>query len=151
VSSFLPDTSCLVAAVVRPHPHHQQAVAELARRLARAERLVLAAPTLGEAYSVLTRSPGFLRYSGVDALELLRANFVERAEIVALTADEYWATLRSAPAEQVLGGRIYDRLIAACAAKAGVSALLTFNADHFAPFAALGFGVVVPTSAEPPA
>jgi predicted nucleic acid-binding protein len=112
--------------------------------------MVLAAPTLGEAYSVLTRSPGFVRFSPADALQLLRANFVERAEIVALTADEYWATICRAPSEQVQGGRVYDRLIAACAARAGVSALLTFNADHFAPFAALGFSVVVPATTEPP-
>ena len=48
------------------------------------------------------------------------------------------------------GGRVYDWLIAACAARAGVSTLLTFNADHFAPFAALGFNVVVPVGNEAP-
>ena len=52
---FLPDTSCLVAAVCSWHEHHQATSAELSRRVEHGEVLVLAAPALVEAYAVLTR------------------------------------------------------------------------------------------------
>jgi len=52
--------------------------------------------------------------------------------------------LRGAPEAQISGGQVYDAVIAACARKARVNALLTFNEKHFEPFAGDGLEIVVP-------
>ena len=54
---FLPDTSCLVAAVCWWHENHAATAQELARRARPREEMVMAAPALVEAYAVLTRLP----------------------------------------------------------------------------------------------
>ena len=65
---FLPDTSCLVAAVCSWHEHHPATVEELVRRAKRREETVMAAPALIETYSVLTRLPPPYRLRPVDDL-----------------------------------------------------------------------------------
>jgi hypothetical protein len=52
--------------------------------------------------------------------------------------------LRRAPQEGIAGGRTYDAVIAECALKARRTALLTFNARHFASCSRLGLEIVVP-------
>jgi predicted nucleic acid-binding protein len=39
--------------------------------------------------------------------------------------------LQACESEGLAGGPVYDALIAACARKAGVRAILTLNPDHF--------------------
>jgi len=53
----MPDTNCMVALLLPWHEHHARAKAETERRLDDGEILVLAAHTLVEAYTVLTRLP----------------------------------------------------------------------------------------------
>ena len=57
MSSYLIDTSCLVAAVCDWHRHHETTRKEIERRTAAGETPVLSAHSLAEAYSVLTRLP----------------------------------------------------------------------------------------------
>ena len=54
---FLADTTCIVAALREWHEHYEPAAAEIERRRARGETMFLAAPSLIETYSVLTRLP----------------------------------------------------------------------------------------------
>lgn len=115
MSSFLPDTSCMIAAVSGWHDHHVRAKNEIENRLDRDERLVVAAPALIESYSVLTRLPAPHRMTPSDALHLLDENFQKGIHV-----------------------------IAACAHKARVSALLTFNEKHFASLAGTGMEIIVP-------
>ena len=144
---FLPDTNCMIAAVCGWHEHHGPAAAEVDRRLQRAERLFVAAPALVEAYAVLTRLPAPHRLSAADALDLLEANFIGAGRIITLDGRGYAGLLRRAPEEGIAGGRAYDAVIAACALRAASTTLLTFNADHFLPFAQWGLHVVVPGQA----
>lgn len=95
---------------------------------------MVAAPSLVEAYSVLTRLPPPHRLAYSEALALLEGNWGALG-IVALTGDEYWRLLREAPDDGIGGGRTYDAVIAACARKARVGTLLTWNLDDFLPFA----------------
>jgi predicted nucleic acid-binding protein len=44
----------------------------------------------------------------------------------------------------VSGGRTYDAVIAACALRARVTTLLTFDEEHFAAYADRGLEIVVP-------
>jgi hypothetical protein len=99
VPRFLPDTSCIVPAMLPWHDHHRRAAQAINQRLDRGETLIVAAPTLVEAYSVLTRMPPQRRLSPGTALGLLTANFLgERIETIALTAEAYRSLLLNAPA-----------------------------------------------------
>jgi len=142
--SFLPDTSCMIAAVCSWHEHHLRAVEAIEGRRSRRERMVVAAATLVEMYSVLTRLPPPHRLAPEVALTLVDANFVRGVKCVALDAEAYRALLREAPGGGVAGGRTYDAVIARCARQARVRTLLTFNTSHFAPFAGPDLAIVAP-------
>ncbi len=134
------DSSCLVAAVCGWHAHHEATVLEFERLHARRFRLVIAAPALLAAYSVLTRLPASHRLSPTDTARVLQANW-RKAEAVALTSGEYWQLIDRESTGNVGGGQVYDALIAACARKAGAGEILTWNVAHFAPFAVEGLAV----------
>ena len=124
------DTSCLVAAVCSWHEHHAATAADIARRASARQTLILAAPSLVEAYAVLTRLPPPHRLTPVDAWSLIDGNWgVTR--LTALSANEYRRTLRAVVTDDVRGGQTYDALIAACARKARVAELVTWNVAHF--------------------
>jgi predicted nucleic acid-binding protein len=140
----MPDTSCIVAAVCSWHEHHGRAAGAIEERLSRKRPMLIAAHSLIEAYSVLTRLPAPHRVSPSDALTLIEANFMRGVKIVALPAKSYVALLRKAPQDGVSGGRTYDALIAACARRAKAETLLTFNQGDFASLAGLGLEIVIP-------
>lgn len=141
---FLPDTNVIVASVCSWHSHHVPAIEAIEGRLSRGERMVLAAVTLVEAYSVMTRLPAPHRLAADDALRLIDGNFARGFSCVTLTAADYLALLRTAPTADVAGGRTYDAVVAQCARNAGARTLLTFNAPHFAPFAGPDLRIAVP-------
>lgn len=130
---FMLDTSCMVAAVCTWHEHHRRASAGIEARLERGERLAVAAPTLIEAYAVLTRLPSPHRLAPADAWSLVAANFVEHGTIVALSAAAYRRLLGRLAGQQISGGRTYDAVIAECTCLARADALLTLNRRHFDP------------------
>ncbi len=134
----------MVSAVCAWHEHHGAAEAEITRRLEQRQPLLVAAPALIEAYAVLTRLPPPHRVSPRDALTLLDANFIVVGRTIALDGREYRALLRSAPDRAIVGGRVYDAVIAECALRGKADVLLTFNTRHFASFARPGLDIVVP-------
>lgn len=134
----------MVAAVCDWHERHTAARSEIERRLRLRQALLVLGPALVEAYSVLTRLPAPYRLGATDALAVLEANFVDGARIVTLDGASYRRLLRRAPAEAIVGGRIYDAVIAECALKEKGTVLLTFNAAHFLPFRTAGLEIVVP-------
>ena len=133
MSTYLCDTSCLVAAISSWHEHHERTRAELDRRSNRGDQLVLAAHSLAETYSVLTRVPAPHRLRGRDALATIEANW-GATPTVHLTGAETLAALREAVRLGTVGGRIYDTLIAQAALKALADAILTWNLRDFALF-----------------
>ena len=94
----------------------------------------MSAHSLVEIYSVLTRLPLPKRLSAADALTTIEANWRDTATIH-LTGSEMWATIRQAERLGIVGGRMYDALIARAAVKAGASTLLTWNVRDFSAFA----------------
>ncbi len=122
------DTSVLVAAVLEDHPHHQRSFAVFTE----AERGVAccAAHSLAEMYSTLTRLPSKDRLRGDEALWALDS-VEERMEVVYLSAREYRLAINEAAGSGVVGGRIYDALLAECALKARATRILTWNIAHF--------------------
>jgi predicted nucleic acid-binding protein len=145
MTRFLPDTSCMVAALCSWHEHHERSARELERRLEAGEVLAVSAPTLVETYAVLTRLPSPHRLSPTDSLALLEANFLgDTVETVALAAEEYVRLLRSAPERGIAGGRTYDAVIVACAVAARADVILTFNERQFSQLADQSLQVVIP-------
>jgi predicted nucleic acid-binding protein len=130
VRRFLPDTSCLVAAVCSWHEHHSATVEELARRARQREEIVMAAPAMIETYSVLTRLPPPYRLRPADALAVMEGSW-SHVEVAALAGTEIWPLLRGLPEAGIAGGSTYDAVVAACARKARVDVILTWNVAHF--------------------
>ena len=77
------DTSVVIAALLAWHESHEPALDSMIA--ARHGGLVLPAPALTEAYSVMTRLPAPHRLAPADACELLSGSFERRARVVALT------------------------------------------------------------------
>ena len=141
---FMPDTSCMVAAVCSWHVNHERAARGITDRLEAKQQMLVAAHSLIETYSVLTRLPPPHRISPAEALTLLETNFMRGVKIPALPAGAYVALIRTAPTTGISGGRVYDAVIAACARKAKVRTLLTFNEPDFANFAGPDLEIVAP-------
>lgn len=133
MTAYLLDTGCLVAAVCAWHIHHEATRREIERRGAAGEELVLAAHSLAETFSVLTRLPEPHRLRPDDALALIEANWGE-TRLVALAGSDYRSTLRRCREVGIGGGAVYDALIAACARKARVATLVTWNLEGFERF-----------------
>lgn len=93
--------------------------------------MTLAAHSLVECYSVLTRLPRPHRMAPGPVLELIRASFVDRGTVVALSSERYLELLSTVGAAGLPGGRVYDAVIAACAREAKADVLLTFNVRDF--------------------
>lgn len=122
------DTSVLVAAVLEEHEHHQPSFLALSK--ANRSSAFCAAHNLAEMYATLTRYPGKQRLSAEQALLSLSV-FENRLTIVALEAREYLVAIRRFAAIGITGGTMYDALIAACALRAEVDVLYTWNVGHF--------------------
>jgi predicted nucleic acid-binding protein len=88
------------------------------------------APALIETYAVLTRLPPPYRLRPADAFALMEQNW-SQAEVAALGAADIWPHLRGLPEPGVAGGSTYDAGVAACARRAGVDVILTWNVRHF--------------------
>jgi predicted nucleic acid-binding protein len=135
----------MIAVLCAWHEHHERAARELDQRLSTGDLLVVAAPALVEAYSVLSRLPAPHRLSPADSWALLEANFLgDTMELIALDPDAYRQLLRSAPDRGIAGGSIYDAVIVACALAARVETILTFNERQFRAISGPDLQIVVP-------
>lgn len=127
------DTSCMVAAVCSWHERHAAVAAEIERRLDRRARLAIPAHALVETYAVLTRLPAPHRLAPADAWALIKANFVDAVDVVALDGAAHAALLARLAAAGTGGGRTYDALIAEQTGVAHADVLVTLNPRHFEP------------------
>jgi predicted nucleic acid-binding protein len=122
------DTSVLVAAFLRTHPHHEPSI----QRFAAAERQssACAIHTLAELYSALTAlpvKPSIPPEQGLLFIQEVR----KRLTPVSLDPEEYFATIEQAADRGLTSGRIYDALLLACAAKSKAKTIYTWNLKHF--------------------
>ena len=122
------DTTVLVAALLPDHPHHARSFPLFAS--ATRQQAACAAHSLAEAYSTFTRYPGKERMSA-EAAGLVLQGIEHRLALVWLDGDEYSAAVRRMARLGIVGGAVYDGLIATCALKAGADHLYTWNIHHF--------------------
>jgi predicted nucleic acid-binding protein len=127
VASFF-DTSVLIAAHDASRPGHEASL--LLMQKAARDHCACAAHSLAECYSVLSRLPGGWRQRP-DFAGALIEEIASRMTVVALTAQEYLATLQSAAQLRIAGGTVYDALLLACARKVNAERIYTWNERHF--------------------
>lgn len=125
------DTSVLIPVFIEDHEHHEPSFGAFLK--ADRQHASCAAHSLAEFYAVVTRLPGRHRLAGDQAL-LFMEEIRERLSIIALSSDEHFAALQRAAALGIVGGTVYDILLAHCAMKANAAALLTWNVKHFSQF-----------------
>ena len=122
------DTSALVPVFYDDHLHHGASF----------ERFVdfdkstgyCGAHSLAEIYSTLTRMPGKHRASPEQAMFFLDS-IQDRLTIVSLDVRDYVAALHESASLGIVGGAIYDALLARCAMKAESEVIYTWNVRHF--------------------
>jgi predicted nucleic acid-binding protein len=124
---FFFDTSVLVPVFVEEHPHHEASLAVFLR--SDKKRGSCAAHSLAEVYATLTRLPGKHRASASEAMLFLE-NMEERLVLISLDAEEYWRAVMHSTESGIVGGMIYDALLAHCALKARAENIFTWNVEH---------------------
>jgi predicted nucleic acid-binding protein len=122
------DTSVLVAASVRAHPHHVPSVAVLSRIAPGAG--ACAAHTLAELYATLTALPLVPRVHPTDALAAVQHRAKTLTPVVLAKNDVLYAIAQAA-AKHAVSGQIYDALILAAAEKSKADIVYTWNVEHF--------------------
>jgi predicted nucleic acid-binding protein len=127
MNGFL-DTSVLVPVFYGDHVHHQASLA-LFIRFDKSNGCC-GAHSLAEVYSTLTRMPGKHRISGEQAM-LFIGSIRERLSIIALSGDEYADALHASAALGIVGGGIYDAMLAHCAVKANADTIYSWNGRHY--------------------
>lgn len=122
------DTSALVPVFYGDHVHH---AASLARFIQFDKTSgCCAGHSLVEVFSTLTRMPGRHRISAEQAM-LFIDGIRERLSIVALDGEEYVDALKAAAALGIVGGGIYDAILAHCALKAKAAVIYSWNTRHY--------------------
>jgi predicted nucleic acid-binding protein len=121
------DTSVLIPVFMEDHEHHEASLAAFVA--ADKKQACCAAHSLAELYSVLTRLPGN-RLSGEQVLLFLEA-IEEHLTLITLDSREYYSAIREAAVAGIVGGMLYDALLARCARKAAAEVIYTWNLQHF--------------------
>jgi predicted nucleic acid-binding protein len=125
-----PDTSVLVASFASWHEHHEIAFAATGRVDA------LVAHCLLETYSVLTRLPAPHRMTP-DVVSSFLDDTYRAHTVYGLPAAEHRDLVVTCAAQGLSGGSVYDALIAATCARAGLT-LLTLDGRARQTYSALG-------------
>lgn len=123
------DTSVLVPVFYGDHVHHQASLALFVQF--DKSTGCCGAHSLAEVYSTLTRMPGKHRINSEQAM-LFIGSIRERLSVIALNEDEYADALQTSAARGIVGGGIYDAMLAQCAIKAQADLIYTWNGRHYA-------------------
>jgi predicted nucleic acid-binding protein len=122
------DTSVLVACFHESLPHHLASWRVVAGEKAGAG--YCGAHGLAEIYATLTGMAKPRRTSAAAAMVYIDG-LRDRLSVVGLSPEEYAATLAGAAEHGIMGGGIYDALLAQCALKAGADVIYTWNVRDF--------------------
>ena len=125
------DASVLVPVFYGDHVHHKASL-DLFIQFDKSTGCC-GAHSLAEVYSTLTRMPGKHRISGEQAM-LFIGSIRERLSIIVLSGDEYADALQTSSTLGIVGGRIYDAMLAHCALKAQAETIYSWNGKHYAQF-----------------
>jgi predicted nucleic acid-binding protein len=124
------DSSVLVPVFYADHPQHAPSAKAF---LDASKDDFCALRTLGEVYATLTGLPLRPRITGPEGMRIIQ-QIRERLTLITLSEQEYVSALELASSHAVVGGAVYDGLVARCALKAGADILLTWNVRDFTRF-----------------
>lgn len=145
------DTSTLIAAMLPDHIHHTCALPWLSRAKSGAFDFVCSGHSLAEMYAVLTRLSRTPIIGPDEALRMIQENVVSNAQVMTLSAGEYTLLIGSLARNQIIGGAVYDGVIARVAELADVDHLVTLNvADFQRVWPAGSARIVSPLTLAPP-
>ncbi len=133
------DTSILVAASVRQHPHFQKADQLLRRCVDGADHAVVHAHSLLEFHSAMTQLPRGLAVPPSAVEAILKEGILPFVRCVTLSAKEVQQVQKRAGQLGLTGGVTYDLYHLTVAEKEKVERLYTFNTSHFQQIAPPGF------------
>ena len=122
------DTSALVPVFLADHPHHAASMNLFVR--CDPQTASCASHSLAEVYATLTRIPAPHRATPDQAVKFLQ-DIARRFRLISLEGSTYLSVIQNAAANRIIGGTIYDALIAACALEAGADHIYTWNSRHF--------------------
>ena len=148
---ILADSNILIAGLIRTHVHHSVVSPWMQAFRAKRVELILAAHSVAETYSVMTRGPFQPTMTPAEVWNLIQANILPIADIQSLTQTECLTTLAHLAAKGLGGGLVYDSLIAQVAELATVDLLLTFNTKHYLRLPSAGsLRIESPLNIQPP-
>ena len=117
--------------MIASHVAHQQARVWIDNIRNGTVAAVISAHSLAEVYSVLTRIPPPQQLSPSIAWHLIQQDILATVEVVALTSQEYRVLIERLARAQIMGGAVYDAVIADVALKSQVDHIVTLNPRDF--------------------
>lgn len=125
------DTSVLIAGQMELHVDHLPAWHWIEAARQGTIKMLVAAHSMAECYSALTRMPKPARISPDAAAKMLQTNVLPYAMVVSLLPEDYWSVINRLAGDGLGGGIVYDALGVKAAQLAQADRLLTFNLKHF--------------------
>jgi predicted nucleic acid-binding protein len=125
------DTSVLVAACIRKHPHFGRARPVLEAIAAGKDVGIISSHSLAEAYSALTSVPVVPRILPTEARVIIATNIQRHFQIVPVTPAMYERAMDVCVGRGLGGGKVYDALLIECARQAQSERIYTFNLQDF--------------------
>lgn len=129
--TVLLDTTVLVAGLVESHPEHEAAFPWLARMRATELSVCVAAHSIVETYAVLTTLPLSPRVTPASAWALIEHSVLAFARPVDLPSAAVREVVQGLSRRGIVGGVVYDALIAECAVRSHVEWIVTLNEQDF--------------------
>lgn len=125
------DTSVLVAASIRKHPHYGRARPVLQRVAAGEDTGVISAHSIAETFSALTSVPVVPRVLPPEARDIIAVNIRAHFQLVDVAPHMYDDAVKTCVMHGYGGGRVYDAVLLGCARQCGAERIYTFNIRDF--------------------
>ena len=125
------DTSVLVAACIRSHPHFGRARPVLEAIASGRQSGVISVHSLAETFSALTSAPVVPRILPSEAQSIVSTNIQRHFQLVAVTDVMYGKAMEVCVARGLGGGKVYDALLIECARQSNADWIYTFNLQDF--------------------
>jgi len=125
------DTSVLIAAIIKAHPHHENSLPWLQKVKKKEIEGIVSVHSLLELYSILTTLPLSPKVYPSLAANLIKENVISCFEIIKYSTSDYIQLLAELARQDVAGGASYDGLILYAAKKTRIDKILTLNVNDF--------------------
>lgn len=125
------DTSVLVAACIRKHPHYERARPVLEAIAGGKETGFMSTHSAAEAFSALTSAPVNPRILPAEARDIVSTNLLRHFRLVPPTPEAYRRAMETCVGRGLGGGKAYDALLIECARESRADRIYTFNLQDF--------------------